>query len=475
MSISKLFLGSVFLFLILFSSSACQKKSKKHSQQKKELTEIQYDTSQQKGTVLPEIISRADSTIRFALYLPKNYSISKNWPVVFFFDAQARGKLPLELYKDLADKYGYILIGSNNSKNRTDWSVNKEEIQKLINDAFGRFAIDQQRVYTSGFSGGARVACLVAIDLAKIQGVVGCAAGFPELNKPIETPFCYLGFSGDVDFNRVEMERLDESLASSGLPYYISYYKGKHDWAASEFMNDGFLWLEFNAYKNNLSPKNESLISEFKKQIVTESSLAKKGGNTWAFYLSLKKGLTFLNGLTDVSEYNNQIAELEKSDKLQKAKAAQKKLMEQEVSKQDEYTANLSSKGIEWWKQEIATLNKKAANSNNPDEGTLAKRLLNFVSLMSNMSVNNNLTSKQPEATLFFLTIYGMADPKNPDYFYLSAIFFAEQSNVEKALSSLRNAVKYGYKDKKNLLNNAAFDMIRKNKSFDEIVQSIKN
>ena len=34
------------------------------------------------------------------------------------FDAHGKGLLPVELYKDEAEKYGYIVVGSNNSKKR---------------------------------------------------------------------------------------------------------------------------------------------------------------------------------------------------------------------------------------------------------------------------------------------------------------------------------------------------------------------
>jgi len=463
------------MILILFSSSACQKKSKKRIEQKQVQPVVVYDTTSAKGAILPDVKTRPDSTISYALYLPSKYSTSKNWPIILAFDAQSRGKLPLELYKDLAEKYGHILIGSNNSKNGIDWSINKEQIKTLINDIFRRFAIDQQRVFTMGFSGGARVACLVAIDLAKIQGVIGCAAGFPQLDKPIETPFCYIGFSGDEDFNRVEMIRLDESLNSSVMPFYIRFYKGKHDWPPAVIMNEGFLWLEFNSYKNNLSPKNESYISGFKKQTDEEVAKAKKSKNTWELYTSLKKGFTFLNGLTDISAYNNEINLLEQSDQLKKIKTDQQDILSQEISKQQEFQTELNKGNMGWWKKEIAALYKKTGNKNKPEESNLAKRLLNYISLLSNMNATSAVGSKQTDAASFFLTIYGMVDPKNPDFFYISAYFFAQQGNIEQSLSYLRNAVKYGYKDKKKLLTDQTFDILRKYKTFDQIVNSIKN
>ena len=91
------------------------------------------------------------------------------------------------------------------------------------------------------------------------------------------------------------------------------------------------------------------------------------------------------------------------------------------------------------------------------------------------MNVTSTIDGKQPEATAFLLTLYGMVDPKNPDYFYLSGYFFAQQGNIEKSLSFLRNAVKYGYKDKNKLLSNSTFDILRKNKAFDDIIKSIKD
>lgn len=475
MKVFKLFFGSLLLIMILFSSSACQKKAKKHKRQIQEQQAVVYDTSFPVDSLLTDVKTRSDSTISYALYLPSGYSIKSNWPVIFIFDAQARGKLPLRLYKNLAKKYGYILIGSNNSKNKVDWSINKDQISKLLDDAYGRFAIDKQRVYTMGFSGGARVACLVAASLTKIEGVIGCAAGFPQLDKPIENPFNYIGFSGNADFNRVEMIRLDETLTTSGVPYYIRYYQGKHDWPPVDIMNEGFIWIEFNFFKKNLSTKNETIISAYKKQIDDECTKEKKSNNIWEYYNSLKKGLVFLTGLTDISEYANKIRSLEQSESFKKLKSEQKDILNREISKQEEYRNDLGSKDIGWWKKEVAALSSKSASKNNPAESDLAKRLMNYISLISNMSVNNTLSGKQPETALFFLTIYGIVDPKNPDYHYLSACFYARQGNAEKTLSFIRNAVKYGYTDKNNLISNAAFDLLRNNKAFNDLINSIKD
>ena len=86
----------------------------------------------------------------------RNFSNSpeKKFPCIYFFDAHARGSLPVRTYKDLAEKYGFVLIGSNISKNGTEWQVTNDGVKVLMEDTRSRINIDPKRIYTSGFSGG---------------------------------------------------------------------------------------------------------------------------------------------------------------------------------------------------------------------------------------------------------------------------------------------------------------------------------
>ena len=59
---------------------------------------------------------RGDAAQSYALYLPSAYSGDRRWPIIYCFDPGARGPVPVRLFR-AAEKYGYILVCSNNSHN----------------------------------------------------------------------------------------------------------------------------------------------------------------------------------------------------------------------------------------------------------------------------------------------------------------------------------------------------------------------
>ena len=81
----------------------------------------------------------------YAWYIPQKGN-GKAMPVVFFFDPHGDGTLPLNKYKTLAEAYGFILIGSNHSKNGNDWPTTENIWNSLITDVRQRLKIDERRL-----------------------------------------------------------------------------------------------------------------------------------------------------------------------------------------------------------------------------------------------------------------------------------------------------------------------------------------
>src|SRR4249920_3239273 len=100
----------------------------------------------QTGVLLPKVSSATQPEQNYALYLPSQYSREKKWPIVYAFDPAARGSMPVELMKDAAERYGYVVAGSNNSHNGA-WKPEAEAAQAMFQDTHARLSIDNNRVY----------------------------------------------------------------------------------------------------------------------------------------------------------------------------------------------------------------------------------------------------------------------------------------------------------------------------------------
>ena len=130
-----------------------------------------------KGQITEKVVCGAVATQSYAVYLPSNYTPTRKWPILYAFDPGARGKFPVERFKDAAETYGWIVAGSNNSRNGP-MQASVDAWKAVWADTHERLAIDEGRVYTTGFSGGARVAVMLAHLCGDcIAGVIGSGAG----------------------------------------------------------------------------------------------------------------------------------------------------------------------------------------------------------------------------------------------------------------------------------------------------------
>src|SRR6185436_11323693 len=106
-----------------------------------------------RGTIVADVRCAADATQSYALYLPSTYTPTRQWNVLLAFHPGARGRAMVEKYAAAAEQYGYVVAGSNTSRNGP-WAVSAAAVQAMWGDVSQRFSIDPQRVYLTGLSGG---------------------------------------------------------------------------------------------------------------------------------------------------------------------------------------------------------------------------------------------------------------------------------------------------------------------------------
>src|SRR5215472_8803976 len=126
------------------------------------LPSAEFDPQTARGTVISHLNTLDDPAQSYAVYLPSHYSPDRLWPIIYAFDPFARGKTAVEVYKDAAEKYGYIVVASNNSRNGRGGAP-LAAAQAVWLDTHRRFPLARNRIYTTGLSGGARVATAFAL------------------------------------------------------------------------------------------------------------------------------------------------------------------------------------------------------------------------------------------------------------------------------------------------------------------------
>ena len=72
-------------------------------------------------------------------------------------DPRGRALVPLSLFKDAAERLGYILLSSYNTVSDGAAEPNVRALDAMLQEAQEHFAVDERRIYLAGFSGTARM------------------------------------------------------------------------------------------------------------------------------------------------------------------------------------------------------------------------------------------------------------------------------------------------------------------------------
>lgn len=212
-----------------------------------------------RGQIIPSVPCVADVTQSYALYVPSTYTPDRPWTVLMGFHPGANGRAIVETYRDAAERYGYLVAGSNNSRNGLPWDVITRAAQAMLQDLGQRFAVNGARVYLTGHSGGSRVALQIALTTAQIAGVIASSAGYPDGRPRASVRFPIVGTAGTDDFNYIEMRMLDRALKT---PHRLVVFEGGHTLPPGDVAMQAVEWLELQSMASGIRPRDEALIDQ---------------------------------------------------------------------------------------------------------------------------------------------------------------------------------------------------------------------
>lgn len=408
------------------------------------------------GKVIDTVICKKDPTQSYAVYIPAKGD-KGTLPVIYFFDPHASGALPLYKYKSLADTYGFILIGSNNSRNGNDWPVTDNIWRSLFDDTQSRFPINRARIYTCGFSGGAKVASYVALQNSRVRGVIAGGAGLPDGTPAGDFNFSFTAIAGEGDMNLTDLAVLMKDLDRSRTRHRMIIFDGKHEWAPAGSMSMAFTGLQFDAMKDRLLPNDNAFIADYIGKSKNRIDAYDKAHQLLKAGRECELAISFLYGLTtEVSWFSKKLAVLTGNPSYQKQMQAQNDLFLREQNTKTEYSGHFQENNKQYWVKTIGGLQKGAEMKTG--ESAMRRRLLAWLSLafysISNHLINGNGNTE----ARYFVDLYKMADPGNSEAWYFSAILNARDNQAQAAESDLLKAVGTGFTDKARLRQQTEFN-----------------
>lgn len=446
-------------------------------------------TDFKKGTVLDKVICRNFPSQSYALYLPQKYTPDKAWPILYCFDPSARGKVPVDHFKQAAETYDFIVAGSHNVKNGP-WEEIFQAMQILWDDTQSRFNIDPTSIYSTGFSGGARAAVLFSQTIKKpVSGIIGCGAGLPSQFNPEDIdPSVYYGIVGIADFNYREMIRLDKNLDQTGVTHSIHYFEGRHAWPPSDVCLSAWEWMEVMRMKQYIVPENRNKIEKiYGKKIQTAENLEKKGNIYWAV-LSYQEISSLFSGFKDISDTEKKINRLQQSDVYKEFARKENERLQREANiirtcgnifnQIEKSPREIKDYEELFAEMKLDLLFKEVQAKNRMEDHSLAVRLLDLIFMRAARTGNQHLKSSHPLKAVILFEIAVKASQGNDEVHKLMlfdlAQAYALNNDKKSAFKYLELAVKNSFQNLAAIQNSPYFKYLRKSRKYHKIIEKIK-
>ena len=186
---------------------------------------IQASASELLGTIAAmryEPILSIDDLIEWEVYVPPDYDPDNPAGLLVYVSPQDSGEIPSH-WKDLMADFNLIWVAANDSGNKV--SPRQRIAYSLLAVAMiaRDYRVAQERVYLSGFSGGGRIASMVATQFPGLfkGAIYNCGVNFWEEGTPESVDLIkgnrFVFVTGSKDFNLRDTRRVYKKYENAGV------------------------------------------------------------------------------------------------------------------------------------------------------------------------------------------------------------------------------------------------------------------
>ena len=417
-----------------------------------------------RGEIVDRVICEEDSSQSYAVYLPSDYTPEKQWPVLLALDPGARGNAPLQVFREAAEEYGYIVVGSNNSRNGP-MNPALYAVERMWEDARERFSVDKQRVHLTGFSGGVRVAGRFAQSLPEVKAVIGCGAGFDLDKSTAKVPFTFVGVCGSRDMNYMWLQTLNAELLNRKTSSRLVIFDGEHHWPPAELCREAIQWVELASYREGRLPVNSELVNKLYQSERERAKELEESGDFFRSYLIQLDLRSDFDGLKKLDEVNRSIRNLAGKERLRDSWKKARDL-EQEESRYlkeilSEFLDTSRRRETAWWEKKIKNIRNIAVRDPNRAHQLMVKRLIDALWRNGYERAWLATLDQDYETAVYFAEVAVLVMPESSEVLYNLARMYALNQQDPAAIETLRQAIAAGLTNVNRIEEDHAFESLR--------------
>ncbi|WP_430409541.1 hypothetical protein [Kordia sp.] len=432
-----------------------------------------------RGQLLDGLPVATEGSETYALYLPTSYDASIENAVVFIFDPSGSGKNGIRPFITASEKFNYVLVCSNVTKNGVPYPVNFGVTSRLLKTIFAKFSIDKNQLYTAGFSGGSRLASAIAAVTGKVQGVIACGAGLPvdKTFTPSAELFSYVALVGDEDMNYQEMFTTKAALDQYEVPNELLVYEDSHRWPPKEQLVRAFSWLELQAYEKKLRMVDSTFVKNYyESQYEIADSLAHNHYQFRAVH-EYKSLINNFSNYYTLDSIQAKIDHLENTKEYQQEVVTRASNIKEENARYEVFSTRFTHELIKaksfdnykWWKKEIGKLTDEIEAEKNNQKLKMLKRLRYTVYAGIYESSVLFTNSKKYQHALYCDHVLIHFRPKQAYWFYRLAESYARNNDLGNTITYLKKAKELGLQGFERVENAPVFAKYKDKRKFKKL------
>ncbi len=442
----------------------------------------------QPGAVAEHIQSVYNADQAFAVYLPSAYTAERAWPALFLMDPRGRARVPLDLFRAVAERLGYVLVSSYNTSSDAPEDVNTPALEAMLTDSTRWFTLDNSRFYLGGFSGTARSAWAFAGQLqSSVAGIIGFGGGLPgAFELPEAARYGYYGAAGTTDFNYEEMRALDQLLDGGSIAHRFEYFFGGHEWGPEDVCARALEWMELQAMKTGLRLAEGPLAVDLYVRRVLEAQAweSRAAYEAWIRYVGLLADFEGVIGESALAKVADRVKELEGLAEVTATVELAERLSDQHYTYVATLRAIVERLGADdrlpdaaelTSDLDLAEVKRRAGDADRPIEALAAQRLMETVFVAFAFYQPRDLLSQgRSAAALELLEVAEFIRPESVSVLLFQARAHAQAGDVDEVVTALGRADAVVGLDPGVLDEDSYFDPIRETAAFRALMAQLR-